>query len=214
MKKLIDKIGYETFWGGIFGIVAIIAAIVSTVLGGLDGSTIWGCVKDVAGTIVAVMVLWVAVKQIIPTKITDINKIFKIELEKIVDKYKPLIKQNTDKANKYDIAYNVEALFGNEPKSPTKIFEYDENKKLKFFVTKTFFMGKSPEDFKEMQKAIIGQILLKFDDKKKYEITVNGDTISINFNEPLNTPEDVRYAVGLIDKFLFYAIALNKKVAK
>lgn len=214
MKKWIDKIGYETFWGGVFGIVAILAAIISTVLGGLDGSTIWGCVKDVAGTMVAVMVLWVAVKQFIPKKITDINEIFKIELEKIVDKYKPLVKQNTDKANKYDIAYNVEALFGNEPKSPTKIFEYDENKNLKFFVTKTFFMGKSSDDFKEMQKAIIGQILIKFDDKEKYEITVNGDTISINFNEPLNSPEDVRYAVELIDKFLFYAIALNKKVAK
>lgn len=51
-----DKI--EIFFGGVMGIVAIIAAIVEY----CSGSNIAGCIKDVSGTLVVVAILFASIK--------------------------------------------------------------------------------------------------------------------------------------------------------
>lgn len=62
------KIGMETLWGGIFGIVAIAAAIVEMVLNGFETIAIAGAIKDISGTLVTVMVLLFAIKSLLPHK--------------------------------------------------------------------------------------------------------------------------------------------------
>lgn len=53
--KWLDK---EAIIGGVFGLVAILAAIISTVLGEVNASSIWCCVKDIAGTLTAVILFF------------------------------------------------------------------------------------------------------------------------------------------------------------
>ena len=47
----------EKLWGSIFGIVAILAAIVEMCINGIDAGSIAGAIKDIAGTAVVFVVL-------------------------------------------------------------------------------------------------------------------------------------------------------------
>lgn len=58
------KIDLETKLGGIFGMVALIAIIYEAYLGGFSPEATAGAVKDIAGTIVAILVLVVAVRKL------------------------------------------------------------------------------------------------------------------------------------------------------
>lgn len=57
----------EKFWGGIFGIIAIVAALSEMVINGISLATIAGAIKDVSGTLV-VVVLLVAFLKSLPKK--------------------------------------------------------------------------------------------------------------------------------------------------
>ena len=65
MDKLDIK---EKIWGGIFGVVAIIAAIAEMFVNGLDFASICGMIKDVSGTLVVVIVMVAVVKLMTPKK--------------------------------------------------------------------------------------------------------------------------------------------------
>ena len=65
MKNLMSKIGYETVFGGLFGIVAIIAIIAEMAIGGFDSTSVAGGIKDIASTIVIVMVFIVGIKNVL-----------------------------------------------------------------------------------------------------------------------------------------------------
>jgi hypothetical protein len=62
------RIDFETKLGGIFGIIALIAIIYEASLGGFTPEVTAAAVKDIAGTLVAVLVLVVAVRKIRPGK--------------------------------------------------------------------------------------------------------------------------------------------------
>ncbi len=64
------KIGMETLWGGIFGVVAIVAAIVEGAINGFEAAVIAGTIKDISGTLVTVIILIFAIKSLWPTKET------------------------------------------------------------------------------------------------------------------------------------------------
>lgn len=64
MKKM-DK---EVILGGVFGAIAIVAVIVEMILGGFSAEAIAGGVKDIAGTMVAVTVFLIAVRQYMKEK--------------------------------------------------------------------------------------------------------------------------------------------------
>ena len=66
-----DKIDIqEKIWGGIFGVVAIIAAIAEMFANGVDFASICGMIKDVSGTLVVVIVMVAVAKLIAPKKHT------------------------------------------------------------------------------------------------------------------------------------------------
>lgn len=58
----------EKIWGGIFGVIAIIAAIVEMFANGADFASICGMIKDVFGTLVVVIVMVAVAKLISPKK--------------------------------------------------------------------------------------------------------------------------------------------------
>lgn len=211
------KIGYETLWGGIFGGVAIIAAILSLVLGEINASTIAGCVKDIAGTLIVVIVLFVAIKQLLPKKAGDFNGVFEAEMKKLITKYDPLISRDEEYFSKGKIMYrivpNFDSIFGEKPQNPVKLFELEDNQNLKFSVTKTIFIGRSKDqDFKE-QANIISKITNKvektFSDKIK--CTNEKENFTIKFNAPLINKEDAILLAEIIDVVIFYYIVENKK---
>ena len=47
----------EKIWGGVFGIIAILAAIAELITGGISAASVFGTIKDVSGTLVVVVVL-------------------------------------------------------------------------------------------------------------------------------------------------------------
>lgn len=214
MKKIED----EKLWGGILGTIAIIATILSLVLGEINASSIAGCIKDIAGILVDVIVLFVAIKHLLPKKTGDFNGTFESEMEKIIVKYKPLISRDENYFEKGKIMYrivpNFNALFDEKPQSPVKLFDFDGIQNLNFSVTKTIFVGKNGEqDFTDQQK-IIGNITQKikqtFSEKIK-ECAKKKDGFSITFKEPMINEEDAVLLAQIIDTVIFCYIAENKK---
>lgn len=58
-----DKLDFqEKVWGFIFGIVAIIAAIIEMFVNGISAASIFGTIKDVFGTLVVVVVFYLVMK--------------------------------------------------------------------------------------------------------------------------------------------------------
>lgn len=60
----------EKIWSGVFGIVAIVAAIAEMIAGGVNTASFFGMIKDVAGTLVVVIVMVAVAKLIAPKKQT------------------------------------------------------------------------------------------------------------------------------------------------
>ena len=67
MFKKIDK---EIVFGGIFGIIAVVAATGEMIISGISVATILSATKDIAGTLVAVMVFIIAIKHLFVKKTT------------------------------------------------------------------------------------------------------------------------------------------------
>lgn len=218
IKKFVGKIGVEKFWGGILGAVAIIAAILSLVLGDINASAIAGCVKDVAGTLITVILLFVAIKKLLPKKPGDFDGVFELEMEKIIAKYDPLISRDEDYLSKGKIMYrivpNFDAIFGEEPQNPVKLFEFDEKHNLKFSVTKTIFVGRNKDrDFDEQSKIISDitkKLCLTFFEKIE-KCTNKKDELIVKFKEPMINEDDAIFLAQVIDVVIFYYIAENKK---
>ena len=64
MKEFFKKLDWETLFGGVFGVIAIVAIIVEMVLAGISAESVTAAIKDIAGTVVSVMVFVIAIKHI------------------------------------------------------------------------------------------------------------------------------------------------------
>lgn len=80
----------EKLWGGIFGVIAIAAAIGEVFANGLSLPTILGGVKDVSGTLVVVVLLVAFIKQL-PRKLKNTSEILEQNVEKWGNDNAPLI---------------------------------------------------------------------------------------------------------------------------
>ena len=91
------RIDLETKLGGIFGMVALIAIIYEASLGGFSPEATAGAVKDIAGTLVAILVLVVAVRKIRPRKSKEtFHSVLHEELEDLERRAQPLIHRAKD----------------------------------------------------------------------------------------------------------------------
>ena len=123
--KRLDR---EVLWGGIFGLIAVLAIIAEMIIGKFDGASIAGGIKDVAGTIVAVMIFIFAAKTIFKKEDASFNAVFAEEMEKIETKYTPLLRKAEDGGDerrarkflntvRYELSTHIEALVDGEAKS-------------------------------------------------------------------------------------------------
>lgn len=93
------KVDFETKLGGFFGIVACLAIFVEMILAGFTADSIVGGVKDISGTMVAILVLVVAVRKIRPGyKKETFGSVLAEELEDFEKRSQPLV----HKAKDYD----------------------------------------------------------------------------------------------------------------
>jgi len=209
MFKRIDK---EVLFGGIFGIVAIIAAIGEMIANGISVAGILGAAKDVAGTVVAVMVFIIAVKHLFVRKATDFNGVFELEMEKVIEKYSPIIAKDDNVFGRYNIASNLDSILGNETGSYHTLFDTDR-KSVTFHVTKTVFMGKSKDSFDDKQKAISSRIAAKLE--KSYDIIDKAEImpkgVKVTFKNELQTNDDAIAFAEIIDCVILLFFVEYKK---
>lgn len=210
MFKRIDK---EILFGGIFGILAVLATVFELIANGISLATVWGAIKDISGTIVAVMVFIVAVKHWFVKKPKDFNAVFSAEMEQVIKKYSPIIEEDKNIAGRYNIASNLDSIIGKETGAFHTLFEVNGRKEIHFNVTKTVFKGRSVESFDEMQRSIslgIGsKIKDSFDIVEKFELTPKG--IKIIFKEELKTCEDAMQLAEIVDYTLLLYFVEYKK---
>lgn len=86
-----NKLGLETILGGIFGIIAIIAIVVEMSVANFTAEAIWGGIKDIAGTFVAVMVFVVAIRSFVVSRPKNLNELLEANLNKFEEKNLPLV---------------------------------------------------------------------------------------------------------------------------
>ena len=154
MFKKMDK---ETFWGGIFGAIAIIATIVELFTSGFSLGNIASAVKDVFGTLVVIVLFIAVIKDNIPVTYKDFAKAFQAEMKQIEEKYAPVICRDDKAENRYNIASKLTCLYDYNVGTYRTFFDYTENT-LTFSVKKEIFMGRSKDSFETMQAKIIGDI--------------------------------------------------------
>lgn len=214
----------EKLWGGIFGIIAIVAAIAEMFINGIDTASVVGAIKDVSGTLVVVVLLVAFIKSL-PKKPKNFRELFEADMNEIEQAYAPLIvkyvpkdtakdsaKAKNEKTIRYDILSSVDALFGKEQADHLRLFELNAEKpeKMCFYVREKFF-GK-PFDAKEIAENLSGRLQAKFPD---YSVTHNadssGETITVNFNKAMETEQDAAALVNLINAAILLFVARNKK---
>lgn len=220
-----DKIDRdEKLWGGIFGIIAIVAAIAEVFINGVDMASIVGAVKDISGTLVVVVLLVAFIKSL-PKKPKNFRELFEVDMNEIEQTYAPLIvkyvpkdtakesaKAKNENVIRYDILSSVDALFGRENADHLRLFELNAEKpeKMCFYVREKFF-GK-PFDAKEIAGDLSGRLQEKF---PNYSVThstdSSGETITVNFNKAMETEQDADALVNLINTAILLFVARNKK---
>lgn len=216
MKK-IDFSEYDNFekiGGGILGAIAIVSAILEMIFNGISAATIMAAIKDVSGTLIVVMVLLVALKNLFPKKKMGFSAIFHDEMEAIVEKYNPIIKQVDSEKIEFHIADNLSCLYGEKEGAYHRLFAFSENENsITFKTSKTVFFGRTSED-KEKELADIALDISKtvahdFDCVEK----ANGskDSFTLFFKEPFESDASARELVEVIDKILLLYVARCKK---
>ena len=210
MFKKIDK---EILFGGIFGIIAIVAAAGEMIANGISTATILGAIKDIAGTLVAVMVFIIAVRHLFVKKVTDFNGVFEAEMKKIIAKYAPIISKDSTVAGRYNIASNLDSILGKEAGAYHTMFDANSKTSISFNISKTVFMGKSKDSFDDLQQTIATKIGSKlkdsFDIVDKYEVTGKG--VKLTFKEELKSNEDAVQLAEIVDcAILLYFVEYKK----
>ena len=209
MFKKIDK---EILFGGVFGIIAVLATIGEMIANGVSVATILGATKDISGTLVAVMVFIIAVKHLFIKKKMDFDSVFETEMEKVTEKYAPILVKDESTVGRYNIASNLDSILGNETGSYHTLFDMDK-RSITFNVTKTVFMGKSKESFDDKQKLISTRIASKLEKSsdivEKAETTPKG--VKITFKEELQTNDDAIALAEIIDCVILLFFVEYKK---
>ena len=210
MFKRIDK---EVLFGGIFGIIAILAALGEMLINGISAESVLSAIKDIAGTIVAVMVFVIAIEHLLVRKVTDFEGVFSAEMEKVITKYSPILSKDENVKGRYKIASNLDSIVGKETGAYHTMFDLSSRNDITFNISKTVFMGKSKESFDDLQQKISTQIGSKikssFDIVESFEITSKG--VKFNFSNALKTNDDAVQLAEIVDcVILLYFIEYRK----
>lgn len=216
MKKFFkDDDSIEKVVGGIFGVIAVIAIIYEMYLGGFDKSATTGGIKDLAGTLITIVMLFVAIKALKPKKKKqeDFESVMKEEMDAILNKYSPIIsfwgKETIEsrEMDRYNISNKLDALSTNEPGGNNKFFRIAKDiKEIEFSVSETVF----PTRREAVASRISSKLALTYNDFVG-DIKINKVGFVLVFKEPLTTGEDARIVAEIIDHALLLYVAEFKK---
>ena len=131
MKKLVERIGVETAFAGLFGLIAIVAVFFEMAIAEYDSASIAGGVKDIAGTIITVVMLIVAIRALAPKKKSTGGFIesFEDEMKKVEDKYDRLIQKGDlkkDDTESYDTQQNDNQQVDAKKNNAKKVIDKQE----------------------------------------------------------------------------------------
>lgn len=232
------KIGFETLLGGIFGVIAIIAIFDEMAIAGFNSAAVVGGVKDIAGTIVDVMVFVIAIKNLIPKKIAE--EPFEVRLEKALVNWtnknsNMIIKsKDDDKTQLYGLNmytdpngfYNSVAVSKNSgwflrlPLIKEELYN-QENIEFYFHLNKgTFFEGLGLDD--ETTKAELDKLGLKLQDFISSKFTYihcgyknSEKMLVVKFDGPMVSNDDIEKLIDVIDSmYQAYLVSANIKVKR
>ena len=244
MKKFFTKLGVETLWGGIFGLIAVLAILVELFLGGLSAETITSAVKDIAGTVVSVMVFAIAIKQII--KQIQESKTFEDRLKKALITWQTDHSAMIVRKEKYDhehentpatcfsfgLKTNLKDFYENRETQKTGWFvrmpllteeNYTHgNIVLKFHLNKgTFFEGMDmtekelTDGFKELNNLFTRFINACFGKFSEAKIGDSVQDIVVIIKKPIETTDDINDLISVIDSmYNAYLVAANLNIKK
>lgn len=228
------KIATETIVGGIAAAIAGVAIFAEVALNGFTTAAVAAGVKDVSTTLVALIVLVVAVSKLKPKKdVETYESVLKKELDKWVEHSMPLVHHAEDYENgdRYYLITNFDKSFYND-ESKKEICErakvnsgtYNgkfvdlptrENPSLKFYLNASTFKGRSKveeekyDDTLEKLSGIFASCINKnFRDFCFADVRTDKKSIMVNFEKKLESPDDARDLVRLIEYVMtLYIIA-------
>lgn len=202
----------ENIIGGIFAIIAILAAIVEVVINGISASTIAAGIKDIFGTLVVIVLFFVVIKDSIPKIYTNYKKAFDDVMKELVIKYNPILTKDDGNDFRYNINSNLSYICGEKSGTPRTFFDYTEDS-LTFSVKKEIFMGRTTESFDEMQKKIISQIELKLKENFDHieDFTPIKDGFVVKIKRQNKIAEQAESMKKIVDNVLILFIAESKK---
>lgn len=213
MNNSENKIDIEKILVGIFAFIAIVAAIISTVTGGIDTSTVWGCIKDVAGSITDVILLFAIFKTLKPKKAGDFNGVFDEELKNLYNKYDLIFcADNTEKGKeicRHNIASKLDGMVTKDTGKMIRFFDfYHQKSTVEFFVQVTNFAERTNEVAKDIVSMLEKRLNGVAEIKPKYS---QQTSINVEFKEPLINSEDALKVAKVIDDVIFFYIMEYKK---
>lgn len=199
------KIEFETLWSGVLGIIAVIAAVVELVLGGVEAVTIAAAIKDIAGTLAVVMVLLVALKQTMHKEPKNFDEVFTAAMEMVGKKYAPLVQKQADGKHRYFMASKLSAINDNTPGAYHKFFDLAKPTEVEISISKTVFVGVGGSD--ELFKQTKGRLVSVIDKKVEYfgiveKCEVSAAGVKLFFTEPLSTVSHANELAEVIDCIL------------
>ena len=218
----------ERLLGGIFGIIAMAAALAELYSSGVNAPAVFGTIKDISGTLVAIIVFFTIMDSL--KKANNFRGSIEYRMNKVIAKYKPLVieeiskeNDNINKKNKldrticYGIASSNNVLFGGSEKYIRFLEIASENPdKMEFLIRKTFFGDRDSDPYnpEKLAERIVNNLKSGFsnhhifyrrEDDERYRVVVSFNGINMNNEEGVDT------IIDIIEKVLLLYIILGKK---
>lgn len=218
----------ERLLGGIFGIIAIAAALAELYSSGVNASTVSGAIKDISGTLVAIVVFFTIMKNL--RKSNSFRGSIEKRMNEVIAKYKPLVieeisKENTninkrsklDRTICYGIASNSNVLFGGSEKYVRFLEIASENPdKMEFLIRRTYFGDRDSDPYnpKKLAERIVNNLKSSFrdhnisyrrEDDERYRVVVSFNGLDMTNKQGVDT------IIDIIEKVLLLYVILGKK---
>lgn len=218
---------FEKVLSFVFGIIAVVAALIEMVLGEFSVDSIVAAIKDISGTAVIIILFVAFFSQ--NKKSKGIRGSIESAMISIEESYFPLIREATvtekstesrkNKLNKvirYEIASDIKALFGTQCNNYAPFFDINAEKPthIEFYIRKKFFSETSENPFNA--ETIYKNIELYMN--KRYEgLNIvfspdsNGGKCIIKFETELKYKSEIDKLINIIDDMVFVYTVESKK---
>ncbi|MBV1757624.1 MAG: hypothetical protein KMY55_07245 [Dethiosulfatibacter sp.] len=222
----------EKIWGGIFGVVAIIAALVEMVVNGISTETVIGAIKDISGTLIMVILLVAVVRSLIPKEyslsfeerltnalekwqVANSNMIFKGIVVK--DKFDLSIRTDINDFYKATPISKNKSMFLRMPLLKEENYK-NGNVVLEFTLTKAIFFDDMPGDDKELMPYFnhLNDKFCEYINNHFHNfVKASGKNkiIYVSIINPIISDEDIEQLIEVINgMYQAYLVAANIKV--